>query len=149
VADYLLNVGGEDAAPEPGRGAQTAQRLRLGMWGVDAGERHRDALAEGDRVLVYLAPPERAFAGRAELASAVRDWTRSEAKLYPGGSSAGVLLRRVEEWDPPVPMDAVLARIDSPQARADFEKGVVRITADEFEAAVAVAAERAVRDPRA
>jgi hypothetical protein len=40
-------------------------------------------------------------------------------------------------------MSAVLAHIDSPEARADFEAGVVRITAGEYETALAVAAGRA------
>jgi hypothetical protein len=112
------------------------------MWGVDADEPHRDALAAGDLVLVYLGAPERKFIGRAELASPVRDWTQSEAQAYPGDSLAGVLLAQVEEWDPPVPMSAVLSRIDmSAGARADFETGVVRITADEYETAIAVAAQ--------
>ena len=60
----------------------------------------------------------------------------------PGESPSGVLLAQVEEWDPPVPMSTVLSRIDrSGGARADFEEGVVRITANEFETALAVAAE--------
>jgi hypothetical protein len=116
------------------------------MWGVDAGERHRNALAAGDLVLVYLGAPERNFVGRAELASAARDWTPPEAQVYPGDSPAGVLLARVEEWDPPVPMSAVLSRIDPPgDARADFEAAVVRITANEYETALAVAAGRSRR----
>ena len=49
------------------------------------------------------------FIGRAELASAVHDWTRSEAEVYPGDSPSGVSLAQVEEWDPPVPMNAVLS----------------------------------------
>jgi hypothetical protein len=54
------------------------------------------------------------------------------------------LLARVETWYPPVPMSAVLPRMGpSEKAKADFERGVVRITAHEFETAVAVAAERA------
>jgi hypothetical protein len=40
-------------------------------------------------------------------------------------------------------MDAVLSQIDQTEgARADFENGVVRITAGEFETALAVAAGR-------
>ena len=54
-----------------------------------------------------------------------------------------VLLAQVEKWDPPVPMSTVLSQIDSPEAKADFEAGVVRITADEYETALAVAAGRA------
>jgi len=41
---------------------------------------------------------------------------------------------------PPVPMNAVLSQIDPAEnARADFATGVVRITADQFETALAVA----------
>jgi hypothetical protein len=114
------------------------------MWGIDADEPHRNALAPGDLVLIYLAAPERKFIGRAELASAVHDWTPSEAHLYGGDSSGGVLLAQVEEWDPPVPMDTVLSQIDpAGNAKADFQAGVVRITANEYDTALAVAAGRA------
>jgi len=54
-----------------------------------------------------------------------------------------VLLARVEEWDPPVPMNTVLSQIDPPgNARADFQTGVVRITANEYETALAAAGGR-------
>jgi hypothetical protein len=53
-----------------------------------------------------------------------------------------VSLAGVEEWEPPVPMDSVLSRIDrSAGARADFDTGVVRITSTEYETALAVAHE--------
>jgi hypothetical protein len=114
------------------------------MWGIDAHERHGNALATGDLVLIYLGAPEREFIGRAELASAVHDWTPSEARVYPGDSASGVLLARVEEWDPPVPMNIVLAQIGpAGNAKADFQACVVRITASEYEAALVVAAGRA------
>jgi hypothetical protein len=114
------------------------------MWGIDADERHRNALAPGDLILIYLGAPERKFIGRAELASAVHDWTPSEAPVYPGDSPSGVLLGQAEEWDPPVPMSTVLSRIDPAEnAKADFEAGVVRITASEYEAALGAAAEHA------
>ncbi|HSL47966.1 MAG TPA: hypothetical protein VK878_02780, partial [Candidatus Deferrimicrobiaceae bacterium] len=80
---------------------------------------------------------------RAELASAAHEWTRSERQVYPGDSPGGVLLAQVEEWHPPVPMSTVLSQIDSTEARADFEAEVVRITASEYETALAVAAGRA------
>lgn len=118
---------------------QAAGLLRAGMWGIDADEPHRDALAAGDLVLFYLGAPERKLIGRSELASAVHDWTPSEAQVYPGDSPSGVSLAQVEEWDPPVPMSTVLSQIDSPYARADFETGVVQITGSEFETALAVA----------
>ena len=54
------------------------------------------------------------------------------------------MLAQVEEWDPPVPMDAVLSRIDPAEnAKANFQAGVVRITANEYETALSVAEERA------
>jgi hypothetical protein len=63
--------------------------------------------------------------------------------VYPGDSSSGVLLAQVEDWDPPVPMDAVLSQIDPAEnAKADFQAGGVRITANECETALAVAAGR-------
>jgi hypothetical protein len=49
--------------------------------------------------------------GRAELATAVHE-TQSEAEAYPGDSPSGVLLSDVEEWDPAVPMESVVSRID-------------------------------------
>jgi hypothetical protein len=117
VAHYLFNyLEGRERA---------AALMRAGRWDVAADEVHRDALAAGDLVLLYVGAPERELIGRAELASAVED--------------VGVLLAQLEEWDPPVPMSAVLAHIASPIARADFDAGVVEITADEYETAVAVA----------
>ena len=141
TAHYLFNFVDEEAALRE----RAAGFLRARMWGVDADEPHRDALAAGDLVLVYLGAPRREFIGRAELASAVRDWTPSEARAYRGDSGSGVLLAQVEEWDPPVQMSAVLSQIDpAGGARADFETGVVRITATEFETALAVASGRAL-----
>ena len=64
--------------------------------------------------------------------------------MYPGDSPSGVLLAEVEEWDPPVPMNTVLSQIDPVgNAKADFQAGVVRITANEYETARAVASGRA------
>jgi hypothetical protein len=140
VAHYLFNFVHERAAEQREVRDEAFERLRLRLWGVDADEPHRDALAAGDLVLVYLGAPDREFVGRAELTSAVHDWTPSEARVYPGDSPGGVLLAQVEDWDPPVPMSTVLSQIDQTEnARADFETGVVRITANEFETALAVA----------
>ena len=57
-----------DAAKGPPPREQATEFVRVRMWGVDADERHRNALAAGDLVLVYLGAPERKFIGRAELA---------------------------------------------------------------------------------
>jgi hypothetical protein len=143
VAHYLFNVVNRGGAQRPAPRQEAAGYLRVRMWGIDADEPHRDALATGDLVLVYLGAPGRELIGRAELASAVHDWTPSEAQAYPGDSSSGVSLAQIEEWDPPVPMSAVLSQIASETARADFETGVVQITAGEYETALAVATGRA------
>ena len=144
MAHYLFNFVTQDATEWPALREQAARSLRAGMWGVDAGEPHGSALAAGDLVLIYVGAPARRFIGRAELASAAHEWTPSEAEVYPGDCPGGVLLRHLEEWDPPVPMKTVLARIDpSEKAKADFEAGVVRITATEYAAALGAAAERA------
>ena len=138
MAHYIV-VPGDAATRE-----RAAELLRAGLWGVAEDERHGPALAAGDLALVYLAAPERELVGRVELASAVHEWTPPEARVYPGDASRGVALAHVEEWDPPVPMDAVLARIDrSEGARADFDAGVVRITANEYEIALGAGASTA------
>lgn len=114
--------------------------------GVGRHERHRDALGPGDHALIYLPAPEAEFIGRVEIATAVHDWTPSEAAAYPGDSPSGVLLSHVEEWHPAVPMDTVVQRIDptasnplvQANAAAGFRMGVVRITGDEYGAALAL-----------
>jgi hypothetical protein len=143
VAHYLFNFVKGDGVKEAALRERATSFLRVRMWGIDANERHRNTLAAGDLILIYLGASAREFIGRAELASAAHDWTPSEAQVYPGDSPSGVLLAQVEEWDPPVPMDIVLSQIDPAEnAKADFEAGVVRITANEYETALAVAARR-------
>jgi hypothetical protein len=91
-----------------------------------------------------LVHPSGSSSAAPELASASHGWTASEARVYPGGSPGGVVLAQVEEWDPPVSMSTVLSQIDPAEnARADFAAGVVRITANEYETALSVAARRA------
>jgi hypothetical protein len=141
VAHYLFNFVKEDAGKGPTMLEEAAGFLRVRMWGIDADEPHREALASGDLILIYLGSPKWEFIGRAELASAVHEWTPSEAQVYPGDSPTGVLLAQVEEWDPPVAMHTVLSQINPRgNAKADFQAGVVRITANEYETARAVAA---------
>jgi len=144
VAHYLFNSVNGDGAKGQALREQAAAFLRVRMWGIDADEPHRNALVPGDLILIYLGAPEREFIGRAELASAVHEWTPSEAQVYPGDSPGGVVLAQVEKWDPPVPMNTVLSHMDPAEnAKADFQAGVVRITANEYETALAVAAGRA------
>jgi hypothetical protein len=142
MAHYLFNVCGEDQE-------QSAALLRAKMWGIGGEEKHRDALAPGDLVLIYLASPRQEFIGQAELASAVHDWTPAEADTCPGNSPCGVLMGHITEWDPPVAMSTVLPRIDpdmsnpyiQQNARTGFQTGVVQISAHEYETVMAVWAE--------
>ena len=142
MAHWLFNFSDGD------RGQATAL-LRAKLWGVGRHEGHRDAVAPGDLALIYLPAPKREFIGRAELATAVHDWTPSEAEAYPGDSPSGVSLSYVEEWDPVVPMETVVQRIDptgsSPLIQANaaygFRHDLVRIDDDEYEATVALSRE--------
>ena len=143
MAFYLFNVVPRDAADVPLTRTIAVDSLGAGMWGVDLEERHAMALEVGDVVLVYLGAPDRVFIARAELASRVHRWTDAEAGRYPGALPGGVLLTNVEEWDPPVPIIAVLAEIGpSDTTKADFPHPVVAIIGSEYEAALAVAARR-------
>lgn len=109
--------------------------LRARRWEIAGDERHAEALVPGDLALVYVAAPARVFIGRAEIASTLRNWPP------PDTVRSGVLLRAVEEWDPPVAMKSVLANIGpSDTAKADFDAGIVGITASEYDAALAAAA---------
>jgi len=145
MAQFLFNFSDGDRQ-------RASLLLQAMMWGVGGGERHRDALAPGDLALIFLPAPDAVFIGRVELATAVHDWTPSEAEAYPGDSPSGVLLSHVEVWDTAVPMDTVVQRIDPTEsnplvqanAEAGFPMGVVRITGDEYEAALALSREARV-----
>ncbi|HEX7311227.1 MAG TPA: hypothetical protein VF232_08605 [Gaiellaceae bacterium] len=142
MAHWLFNFSDGDRQP-------ATALLRAKMWGVGRHEGHRDALAAGDLALIYLPAPDAEFIGRAELATVVHDWTPTEAEAYPGQSPSGVLLSHVAEWDPAVPIETVVQRIDptasNPLVQANvaagFRYGVVRITDDEYEATVALSRE--------
>jgi hypothetical protein len=142
MAHWLFNF-------SDGEREQATALLRARMWGVGRHEGCRDALAAGDLALIYLPAPEAEFIGRAELATAVHDWTSSEAETYPGDAPSGLSLSHVEEWNPAVAMDTVVQRIDptasnplvQTNAAAGFRSAVVRITANEYEATVALSRE--------
>ena len=140
MVHYLFNTAPGRGAPDPARGEIAARQLTAGMWGVGPDEPHRDALAAGDVALVYVGAPERVFVAHVVIASGFHRWTTSEAARCPVNHAGGVLLGEVEMWDPPVSMTSVLSVMDpSQKARADFEIGVVQITAIEYATAMAVA----------
>lgn len=139
MAFWLFNVVPTDIPPFGAR-ERAVEFLEARTWDIGLDERHRNALSAGDLVLIYLAAPARVFIARAELASSVRPLTPVQSEPAQPGGRSGVLLGQIDWWDPPVAMEAVLARIGpGSKAKADFDHGVVGITRDEFEAAVAVA----------
>jgi len=133
--------------------ADAVAQLRGGRWAIGDDERFRDELAPGDLVLIYVAPPEDVFVGRAEIETAVRPWGRSEAEARSDGASGGVVLSDVEEWERAVPLATVVDAVDPTgsnpvvqrNARAGFEGGVVRITEGEYEAALRACREHQAR----
>ncbi len=141
VAYYVFNSDG-------GR-EQAVALLDAGMWGIGSDEVHRDALVAGDLVLIFVGSPEGEFIGSAKLATEVREWTRLEADAYPGDPSGGVLLTDVERWEPGLSMETVATRIDpmatdarvQANAALGFQRGVVRITAEEYDSALALSRE--------
>lgn len=142
MAFWLFNLTPTDI-PSFGARERAVELLEARMWDVGPDEPHRDALSAGDLVLIYLAAPARVFIARAELASSVRPLTSGQPDPAQPSGRSGVLLGQIDRWDPPVVMDAVLARIDpASKAKADFDHGVVGITHHEFDAAVAAATSR-------
>ena len=146
VAHYLFNVvTGEDEERGRRRGSRPLSCCGSGSGASTETSRTATRSPPATSPSIYLGATERKFIGRAELGSAVRDWTASEAQMYPGDSPGGVVLAR-RGVGLPVPMDSVLAHIDpAEKAKADFDVGVVRVTAGEYETALAVAAGRRAR----
>lgn len=139
MAFYLFNLvpAGDDG---PAQRELAEAYVATGVWGIEGGEPRRDELGPGDHALLYLGAPVSAFVGSAVLASPAHDWTPAEAQGLPGGPRGGVALARVDRWDPPVPMAAVLARMaPTEKAKPEFATGLVRITVTEWETALAVA----------
>ena len=130
-----------------GNREQAASFLRAKRWALGRDERHCAALAPGDLVLIHVAKPRCEFIGRAELATAFRDWTPFESGASADGR-AGVLLADVEEWPRAVPLDVVVHRIDPTasnpyvqQNAAGFRSSIVLITAEEYATVVTLSHE--------
>ena len=122
---------------------RAASFLHARRWVIGREERHRDALAPGDLVLV-LVSLTREFVGRAKLETAFLDPIPSDAAVS-GPALSGVLLGDVEEWTSGVPLDVAVQRIDptasNPYVQANaagFRAGVVQITVEEYEIVTAL-----------
>ena len=127
---------------------QATSFLRAERWALGRDERHCDALAPGDLVLIHVAKPRCEFIGRAELATAFRDWTASEFEACPDGRPGGVLLAHVEEWPHAVSLDVAVHRIDPTASNpyvqgnaAGFRSGIVLITSEEYATVVTLSRE--------
>ena len=117
--------------------------LHAKRWVVSRDERHRDALAPGDLVLVFVGLT-REFVGRAELESTFLDPMPSDL-VTSGPAVSGVLLGNVEQWPSGVPLDVAVQRIDptasNPYVQANaagFRGGVVQITVKEYNIVVSL-----------
>jgi hypothetical protein len=111
---------------------------------------NRNALAAGDRVLIYVGAPEYAFIGHAEIALPVHQWSPEETAGYPGTFESGVSFASAEVWEHPLPMKTVLPQLElketDPNAR--FFSGVVRISQPDYETVVAMGTGKAPPPPR-
>jgi hypothetical protein len=138
---FILNL-------SEGSREQATPFVRGKVWSLGRDERHCNLLAPGDLILIHVTRPRCEFIGRAELATAFRDWTPSESRACPGGGSGGVLLAEVEEWTRSVPLDVAVHRIDPTASNpyvqgnaAGFRAGIVLITAEEYATVVALSRE--------
>ncbi|WP_088280746.1 hypothetical protein [Ideonella sp. A 288] len=117
--------------------------LRAKRWRVGPDERHREALAPGDLVLVFVARTGE-FVGRANLETGFLD-PMPAVPAAPGPAVSGVVLGEVEVWSSGVPMDVAVQRIDptgsNPYVQANaagFRAGVVQITVSEYDIVVSL-----------
>lgn len=124
---------------------QATSFLRAERWALGREEHHCNALSPGDLALIHVVKPRCEFIGRAELATAFRDWTASEIEACPDGRPGGVLLANVEEWPHAVSLDVAVHRIDPTASNpyvqgnaAGFRSGIVLITAEEYASVVAL-----------
>ena|SRR5690349_17788283 len=126
-----------------GNRQRAASFLHAKRWVLDREERHRDAIAPGDLVLVFVALT-REFVGRAKLETAFLDPIPSDS-VTSGPALSGVLLGDVEEWMSGVPLNVAVQRIDPTASNpyvqsnaAGFRAGVVQITVSEYDIVVAL-----------
>ena len=115
---------------------RAASFLNAKRWVVGREERHREALAGGDLVLIFVAVMSE-FVGRAKLKTAFLDPIPIDPAAS-GPAVSGVLLADADEWTSGVPLAVAVQRIDpmgsNPYVQANaagFRSGVVQITAEE------------------
>jgi hypothetical protein len=92
MADWIVNFT-KDGAHDPKRMTAEARAL-LGarLWGIPASAPTKDKPVPGDRLLLYVGAPDKAFVGHATIASTYHEWTPAEREVYPGTFPGGVAL---------------------------------------------------------
>lgn len=141
VAYFLFNYTAANAKKGVPLRKQAAALLDLGLWGIGEKTQNRKALQSGDQIVAYVGAPERAFVGRATLASAVHPWAPDEKQRYPLTFGQGVAFSEVVVWDKPVPLHSVWGGLTAAKTnpKGVFQGGVARLVQEDYEAIVAVA----------
>lgn len=121
MAYYLLNFTKKAAAKGVPLRDQAASLLETKLWGIGPKAPNRDAVASGDRLLIYVGAPECLFVGQATLANGYHEWTPEEATAYsekPAGGAfpAGVTFGETEVWNKAVPIDSVWSEMPASES---------------------------------
>lgn len=117
---------------------QAASFLHAKKWVVSREQRHHDALARGDLVLVFVAVTKE-FVGQATIETAFLDPIPVDSAAS-GPAVTGVLLADADVWTSDIPLAVAVQRIDpmgsNPYVQANaagFRSGIVQITAEEYD----------------
>lgn len=142
MAHYLFNFTRRNA--EKGRRLrdQATELAEVRLWGIGEKAPNRTALAQGDRVLLYVGAPENEFIGHVVLASGAHEWTPDEAARYPGDMASGVAFSEVSLWQHPLALRTAMPGLDleTTNPKALFFSGVTKITQRDYESIVAAGA---------
>lgn len=117
---------------------QAASSLHAKKWAVSREERHHDALARGDLVLVFVALTKE-FVGQATIETVFLDPIPVDTAASDSAMT-GVLLANADVWTSGIPLAVAVQRIDpmgsNPYVQANaagFRSGIVQITAGEYD----------------
>jgi|ERR1039458_2721124 hypothetical protein len=135
--DWVLNFT-QGATRDKERLAEQALRLlQTGLWGIPESTQAKDKLAAGDRVLISVGAPDRAFVGDAVIAVGWHPWAPDELEAYRkiGSAKAGLRLTAGRSWTTPLFLDAVWHRTEAARTNpsAQWFGAAVRLTPADFD----------------
>lgn len=116
-------------------------RMQDAFWGLGRGTAHRRNIRNGDQVVFYVARPESAFVGTAQLASDSFELTPEEQAGLSHDSPVftaeiGVRLEAITTWERPQSVESlavVLGFIENPaQWWAYLQGGIRKITESDY-----------------